>query len=1097
MNLLPPLQLRGRLLGETTGSPLARPCALDTRNRCNPQSKQTRCTWTADRADYANKECHDRCCWLSARPCALSKSASSVVRRRVPANQVAEQVLSGPSTIPKSHAMLLVAVSQPPWPAFLMEWGFQPLAGSGSLLRNAGGVTGPRCVPSSISSSDATGMQIRELFLAARSIASCTSAADVDCLRSHPNRGPNYSAWRLNRLEFGHVRIANQVYLWIVQTIADQLSVAASLNQVVVPDLWQQQAVSGLRAGQDVVVHAPTGAGKTLVFELWSNQGRNRGQAIYTVPTRALANDKLAEWRARGWNVGIATGDLSENLDAPVLVATLETQKNRLIRGEGPSLLVVDEYQMIADPDRGLNYELAMALAPSYTQLLLLSGSVENPQDTVRWLRRIGRQAILIRHEERPVPLEEVYLNQINYHVPSEIRGYWPRAVAKALAEGLGPLLIFAPRRQAAETLAAELARNLPCPDALQLSPAQKQVVGEHLARMLRSRVAYHHSGLSYGARAGVVEPLAKAGQLRVVVATMGLAAGINFSLRSVALAGDSYRRDEVELPLRPDEILQMFGRAGRRGIDETGYVLVTDNEIRLLDAHPAHLTRNGMVDWGALLGLMRSAAEDGESPFLAAVRAQERLFTTKPICLGVEESLKNPTVPCRLGTDAERSRHVRKRHREMLNSRGEWEPSPAMQEVHLANICVPRYQLSSSLVLPPADDAVSSQQEEREAAYRSANALADSHRWTHSTTAAQPNSTTPSGPAQPPTLRPVLSEPAALEKVGTGMLIVLEEKDGYRVHGRALTVAERLQDDRLIIAKWVRRLTNWNGRQVAYAVWQQRLVPLLEQRLAAQHTPVVRLLESARKITAQVSLAELTLKVPVDRYGAALWHPLEREVLPPDCAGCNLIDVCRNLSAAAGTAAVWRRLGLIDTAGVPTRRGAVVSYFSQSDGLAIAAALEDTDYPIDEMVYDFANLDAGFRFAGEENRWGGRLAIACHKAYGLQTVPGYLENGLPPKYGAGAEQVVAAVHRDPASKHEWSGTLVGPGDIDRAIIEWRSLLRQITHAPPMDWPRWSELQNLARTILNETESPTLTALPPLEYHQTRRIEHRLVLRRH
>ena len=84
----------------------------------------------------------------------------------------------------------------------------------------------------------------------------------------------------------------------------------AGLQQFIVPDLWQQQAVSALRAGKDVVIHAPTGAGKTLIFELWSKAGKNRGQAIYTVPTRALANDKLAEWRGRGWNVGIATGDL-------------------------------------------------------------------------------------------------------------------------------------------------------------------------------------------------------------------------------------------------------------------------------------------------------------------------------------------------------------------------------------------------------------------------------------------------------------------------------------------------------------------------------------------------------------------------------------------------------------------------------------------------------------------------------------------------------------------------------------------------------------------------------------------------------------------
>src|SRR5882762_5510119 len=282
------------------------------------------------------------------------------------------------------------------------------------------------------------------------------------------------------------------------------LADSQALNQVTVPDLWQQQAVTALRDGKDVVVQAPTGAGKTLIFELWSNVGKPRGQAIYTVPTRALANDKLAEWRARDWDVGIATGDLAENLGAPILVATLETQKNRLVQGEGPALLVVDEYQMLSDRDRGLNYELAMALAPPQTQLLLLSGSVANPQDAVKWLQRLGRNAVLIRHDHRPVPLEEVYANNLSYHLPAEIRGYWPRLVAKALAEDLGPILIFAPRRQAAETMASELARQLPNPNPLQLSAEQKLIAGEHLAKMLKDRVAYHHSGLSYGARAGI-----------------------------------------------------------------------------------------------------------------------------------------------------------------------------------------------------------------------------------------------------------------------------------------------------------------------------------------------------------------------------------------------------------------------------------------------------------------------------------------------------------------------------------------------------------------------------------------------------------------
>ena len=92
----------------------------------------------------------------------------------------------------------------------------------------------------------------------------------------------------------------------------EPLANGSALGGLMVPDLWQQQAITALRAGRDVVVQAPTGAGKTLIFELWSNHGKGHGQAIYTVPTRALANDKLAEWRARGWNVGITTGDMRQ-----------------------------------------------------------------------------------------------------------------------------------------------------------------------------------------------------------------------------------------------------------------------------------------------------------------------------------------------------------------------------------------------------------------------------------------------------------------------------------------------------------------------------------------------------------------------------------------------------------------------------------------------------------------------------------------------------------------------------------------------------------------------------------------------------------------
>ncbi|MEP6662637.1 MAG: DEAD/DEAH box helicase, partial [Verrucomicrobiota bacterium] len=348
-----------------------------------------------------------------------------------------------------------------------------------------------------------------------------------------------------------------------------------------------------------------------------------------------------------------------------------------------------------------------------------------------------------------------------------------------------------------------------------------------------------------------------------------------------------------------------------------------------------------------------------------------------------------------------------------------------------------------------------------------------------------------------PYSVNTILSHPPALEKIGHGLLAVLSGNENEKIYGRSMTVADRLNDDRIIIAKWIRRLTNWNGRQATLEIWQQKIAPLVETQLAQQNTPVVRFETKPTKILALVSIADLTMRVPVDKYGVAWWCPTERDVFPPDCAICPLVPVCEKLPTSTGVALLWRRLGLVEMNGAPTRRGKMVSFFSHGDGLAVAAALEDEKYPMDELVYDLANLDAGFRFCGEENRYAGRLAQACYKLYGAQSIPGYLENGAPPKYGSGAEQVVAGIHKNPLSKHAWVTELLGAGDIDRVIIEWRSMMRQIAHAPELDWPRWLELQSRAKNILQETESPTMSVLPQLEYHQTKRVEHRLILRRH
>ena len=825
-----------------------------------------------------------------------------------------------------------------------------------------------------------------------------------------------------------------------------QLEKHEALNQMLVPDLWQHEAISKLRDGMDVIVSAPTGSGKTLIFELWAKDGKSRGQAVYTVPTRALANDKLAEWRQKGWNVGIATGDLSENLDAPIIVGTLEAQKNRILEGRGPKLLVIDEYQMIGDDERGLNYELTIAQAPASTQLLLLSGSVNNPQHLERWLNRLGRKAVTVSHAHRPVPLEEVFPLHLHHHVPKSITSYWGRFVASALLENLGPILIFAPRRAAAEKLAKDLARQLPAPDPLVLTEDQKRVVGDSLTRTLSSRIAFHHSGLSYAARAGVIEPLAKAGQLRVVVATMGLAAGINFSLRSVALAADSYRRNYQEQSLSPDEILQMIGRAGRRGIDETGFVLVGANQIRMRDAYPIDLARSQLIDWSTLLRIMNDAAQNGASPFRAAISVQKRLYTTKPIYLGVEVAMEHPDAPCHLPTDPERARMVRSQVSQFLNSHGEWEDLPHPKTLPASKISVPAY--------PDEVDSTDCQ-------------------------------------SRAPSLIPLLSSQTGLAEVTLGPLIRLgdHESAGF---GQLTRIADHLEKHRILLNKRLRRFIKWKGRYVSRKRWDDKIVPLIKKTCLEANTPLVRFHEEEKRISMITSIADQSFEAFVDQHGIALWRPLRRKVQPAHCRSCHLNQSCHTLMTTTTPSLLWRRFQLIDENGIPTRRGQLVSFFSHGDGLAIAASVEDETYPLDSLIFDMANLDGGFRFSGEDNRWAGRMAEVCRNTFGPQNIQGYLENGYPPNYGFGAAEIVRSIYHHPHSKHQWETDILGVGDIDRIVIEWRSRLRQISNAPALQWDRWEAFRNLCRETLNETVSPSATSLPEISHEQRKRVSHRL-----
>ena len=239
----------------------------------------------------------------------------------------------------------------------------------------------------------------------------------------------------------------------------------------------------------------------------------------------------------------------------------------------------------------------------------------------------------------------------------------------------LGPLLIFAPRRAQAEKIARLIAQALPLDDPLHLTERQRHACGRELASVLEKRVAWHHSGLGYQARAGVVEPLAKAGKLRVVVATMGLAAGINFSMRSVLVSDTRYFDGVQEREVARDELLQMFGRAGRRGLDTIGHVIVSDRSPRLGDATPLRLKRGNELDWPPLLRVMQRAAESGRPPFAAAQALSASLFSSEPVDLGLNPVTRSSDEPAGGGAPRALFGLVPTR-REILNSRAEWEPA-------------------------------------------------------------------------------------------------------------------------------------------------------------------------------------------------------------------------------------------------------------------------------------------------------------------------------------------------------------------------------------------------------------------------------------
>ena len=173
-------------------------------------------------------------------------------------------------------------------------------------------------------------------------------------------------------------------------------------------DEFQRDAILTLLQGDSVMVAAPTGSGKTVVAEFGIHDSfRRTGRVLYTTPIKALSNQKFRDLRATyGDDVGLLTGDVTENRDARVLVMTTEILRNMLLQSpwelDDVDCIVFDEIHYLADPERGTTWEESIILCPEHVKLICLSATVTNADEIAGWISRTHRPIRLISHDHVP-----------------------------------------------------------------------------------------------------------------------------------------------------------------------------------------------------------------------------------------------------------------------------------------------------------------------------------------------------------------------------------------------------------------------------------------------------------------------------------------------------------------------------------------------------------------------------------------------------------------------------------------------------------------------------------------------------------------------
>jgi superfamily II RNA helicase len=422
---------------------------------------------------------------------------------------------------------------------------------------------------------------------------------------------------------------------------------------------FQVEAAEAIDSGDNVLLAAPTGAGKTLVAEYAIEHAVKAGRrAIYTSPIKALSNQKFRDFKADGIRVGLMTGDLTLDPDAPLVIMTTEIFRNAVFedpeRFADTDFAIFDEVHFLDDVDRGTVWEESLIFAPDHVRFVGLSATIANLHEFGEWVREVRPQELtVIEHKKRPVPLSHRLFHKdagvfqlsqrsraITLHERASEREQasgvkfgrpdrpgrsgkrdrkgrrfptGPRPYVMLLDEiqnrDLLPALYFCFSRKECEIKAERSMRRRllnrkerhdiedmfeDICERFELDPKEDPALAAIYSRAM-SGVGFHHAGV-LPIHKEVVERLFTSGLLKLLFTTETFALGINMPARTAIF--DLLRKyDGVQMNyMKARDYLQMAGRAGRQGLDASGLVIsILEDE----DLHDAPLSRyhNGKVE--------------------------------------------------------------------------------------------------------------------------------------------------------------------------------------------------------------------------------------------------------------------------------------------------------------------------------------------------------------------------------------------------------------------------------------------------------------------------------------------------------------------